>query len=445
MKQNFLHAFGALTLAAVAQIAFAQERELEQDVAPGSVDDIDTAIQSVFRDEEVKPPLFPGARKRLEGLPAFISESSAEGRFRTYYLRRERVTDEVSEAWAAGGSLYFGSGQIADVFSVELEAFTSQPVSASDSKDGTQLLAPGQEGYTVLGIANGQFKVNGLRLTVGRQYLDLPYINRNDSRMTPNTFESVTIAKPEGKIRFSAGYTHKVKRRNSDEFRNPSETLGLDKTRGLSHAGAVWVPNEDFRIGTIAFLFPDISEGLYTELGLNTELENGWKLRFDGQHTYQGDNGDDLLGGAYDGTWNLGLRTSASYAGAVFRVAVSITGSDGPIVSAFGSNPSYINLMQRAFTAADEKAVLLSTSYDFAQRGIAGLSGIVNYARSKDGKITGVAQDLEEINVTMDYKIARGLLKNFSLRLRASHLDQELADSNGTDLRAILRYDVPVM
>ena len=51
-------------------------------------------------------------------------------------------------------------------------------------------------------------------------------------------------------------------------------------------------------------------------------------------------------------------------------------------MSPYGSNPSYVDLMQRTFTGADEKAVLLSFSYDFSRLGASGLSAIVNYVEA---------------------------------------------------------------
>ncbi|MDJ0851138.1 MAG: hypothetical protein QNK04_22425 [Myxococcota bacterium] len=109
-----------------------------------------------------------------------------------------------------GGSISYHSGWLAELLQLELEPFTSQPVVAPDARDDTLLLAPGQDGYGVLGIANARLRRWGLVLTGFRQYLDLPYVNRNDNRMTPNTFEAITLDKPEGKLRFSTGYAGAV-------------------------------------------------------------------------------------------------------------------------------------------------------------------------------------------------------------------------------------------
>ena len=129
------------------------------------------------------------------------------------------------------------------------------------------------------------------------------------------------------------------------------------------------------------------------------------------------------------------------------RLGFSITDDDSPIFSPYGSNPSYVDLMQRTFNQAGEKAVLLSLSYDFSHVGINGLSTILNYVEGWDGRVLGVRQDARELDLTIDYKIPKefGLYEGLWLRVRASWLDAEGADQNGTDFRVILRYDFPVI
>ena len=56
------------------------------------------------------------------------------------------------------------------------------------------LLAPGQNGYTVLGEFYAELRiVKDVGITVGAKGYDTPFINRNDTRMTPNTFEAVVL------------------------------------------------------------------------------------------------------------------------------------------------------------------------------------------------------------------------------------------------------------
>ncbi len=442
-----LFLLGAALVALAADPCGAEERELEKETAPTTTEAIKTPLERTFLPPERRDSLFPGLRRQLQGLPAFLADTQLEARFRTYYLRKDRTTDLLSEAWAIGGSVYYHSGWLEDAFAVEVEGFTSQPLVAPDDRGGTGLLAPVQEGYGVLGIANVKLRHKGIVLTGGRQYLGLPFVNRDDSRMTPNTFEALTLAREEGRLRFSTGYIWRIKRRSSDEFVSMAEAALADADRGFGYASVIFRPSEDAHVGVSAGMVPDVAGGIYTETAYTFSLGKDVSVRLDGQFEYQRSVGDELLPTGPFETWNLGVRTSTGWKGALFRLGFSLNGEDSPIISPFGSNPSYVSLMQRTFNQAGEKALLLSLSYDFANVGVDGLSAILNFVQGWDGRVLGVRGSAREVDFTVDYRLSErsDRWKGLWLRLRASWLDEEVFDRDGTDFRVILRYDLPVL
>jgi hypothetical protein len=423
----------------------AAERELDESPPPPSAREIETPMERVFPEEPARRPLFLRVRESLKNLPPFFANSVLEARYRTYYLRDERTDDSISEAWAMGGSVYYRSGWLLDAFRLEAEGFTSQPVVAPNRRPDTLLLEPVQDGYTVLGIANARLRYKGIAVTGFRQYLDLPYTNRQDNRMTPNTFEALVLGKPEGELRFSTGYSWKVKLRDSDEFRSFTKAIGLNKDRGLAHGGAVWDPHEDLHLGAIAGAVPDLFAGTYVEASFAHDFSEDLEARIDGQFTRQWDVGDDLLGPELDDTWSFGIRASGSYRNAVVRLGVSVTDSSSPIFSDYGTNPSYVDLMQRTFTRAGEKAILASASYNFSRLGLTGLSFIMNFVAGFDARSFDERIDAQELDATLDYRIDRGWFQNLWLRIRGSWLHEQGAQQDGKELRVIIRYDFPVI
>jgi hypothetical protein len=180
-------------------------------------------------------------------------------------------------------------------------------------------------------------------------------------------------------------------------------------------------------------------------MGYGRELWDGWDGRIDGQFTYQFDIGDDLLGDLVEDTWFFAIRAAASRAGAVFRLGVGFSGPNAA-TDFYGSTAYYIDLMQRTFDRPEEKALLASVSYDFAGLGVEGLSAIVNFAAGFDGEVAGGRSDSQEVDLTLDYHVTKdGWMKSFWLQLRGSWLNDQTADSDGTQVRAILRYDFPVI
>lgn len=433
------------SLVVLALPSAAAERELDQSSPPSSAEGIQTPIERVFPEEEARSPLLSRLSSRLQSLPPFFADTRLDARFRTFYLRNDQSLGSLSEALATGGSLYYRSGWLADLFAIEVEGFTSQPLHAPQDRGGTGLLQPVQDGYTALGIANARIRHRGIELTGFRQYLDLPYVNRSDNRMTPNTFEAVTLAKPEGSFRFSTGYTWKIKRRASADFESLTEAVGLEQDRGLAHAGAVWDPTKGLHVGAMAGVIPDLAASVYTELGFVRPVGADLEARIDTQFSYVNAIGDDLLGPLLGTTWNLGVRGSSSWKGAVFRLGLSVTGSNSPVLSLYGSSPSYADLMQRTFNRADEKALIVSLSYDFAGVGAPGLTLIANYVAAFDGKDADSRGDAQELDVTLDYQFKEGPLDGFWLRVRGSWLRDELVDRDATEVRVILRYELSLL
>jgi hypothetical protein len=220
---------------------------------------------------------------------------------------------------------------------------------------------------------------------------------------------------------------------------------GAARDRGFAHAGVVWNPNEDLHVGVVGGTLPDAYAGFYTEASFARDPTDELEWRLDGQLTYQRPVGDDLLHGVVDEAWNVGLRGSLSWKGAVFRLGGSVTGKDAGIVAFFGSSPSYVDLMQRGFNLADEKALLVSTSYDFSRVGWNGVTAIVNFVAGFDGKSDAGRRTGQEVDFTVDYKPQDGLLQGFWLRVRGSYLNDSAFSRDGTDVRVIVRYDFPVL
>src|SRR4029434_8253878 len=207
--------------------------------------------------------------------------------------------------------------------------YTSNPIYAPDDRDGTTLLAPGQNGYTILGEFYAELRiVKDVGITVGARGYDTPFINRNDTRMTPNTFEAIvlqgrtklgnsgddadttadsTAPSKDGKevaapaptpapdvatIKYGLGYFDKIKERNDSEFVSMGIDAGAHVERGV-WAGGVNYEKGKFNIGAIDYYSQDIINIAYAQTGFELPLATDWRLRFAGQYVDQGSLGDN--------------------------------------------------------------------------------------------------------------------------------------------------------
>ncbi len=158
---------------------------------------------------------------------------------RTYYFDTESITSGAkSEAWAVGGWAGVRSPWWGDLFQVGVLGYTSQKLYGPDDKDGTKLLMPGQKSFAVLGEAWGALKVFDQTLTGYRQLVNRPYINPQDNRMVPNTFEAYTLSGAASGVSYTGGYIAKMKTRDSDSFDWMSTAAGSKGThKGVGFAG----------------------------------------------------------------------------------------------------------------------------------------------------------------------------------------------------------------
>src|SRR5256714_9217692 len=137
---------------------------------------------------------------RLEKRRAALEATQFVINFRTFYFDRSDFTGAEKQAWAIGGWVGFKTGYFLDHIAFGATLYTSNPIYAPDDRDGTTLLAPGQNGYTILGEFYAELRiVKDVGITVGAKGYDTPFINRNDTRMTPNTFDEVGL---QGRFEF---------------------------------------------------------------------------------------------------------------------------------------------------------------------------------------------------------------------------------------------------
>jgi hypothetical protein len=437
--------------------SWAQESITEDRPAPDSVQGLRTPMESGFEIEKVKPPRLPRLKKKLEDLPPFFRDTKLLLKTRSFFFRRDNLDGSENEAWALGGSVAYESGWFMDRLKVGAEFFTSQKLHAPLGKDGTGLLAPRQHHYNVLGQAYALIKITeNHKLSLYRQAYDLPYVNKSDSRMTPNTFEGYSLQGrfdrrgKRPKIEYIGGYIAKMKKRNSDTFVPIGEASGAadEPNRGMIMAGVRISPTENFSLGAINYFIDDVLNIFYTEGNYTWSVSDDLALRFKGQFTDQRSVGDDLLKGSSFDTQVGGAEAAVSYRAGILRAAFSSTSEEAGVVSPFGSYPGYLSLMVNDFDRAGEDAWLVGFSYDFKRIGLEGLSAFANLAAGCGARdaATGLSlPDQKELDVTVDYRMPEGRFRGFWIRLRGGFVDQKVTGDSVEEYRVIVNYEIPLL
>jgi hypothetical protein len=118
-----------------------------------------------------------------------------------------------------------------DTFSIGATYYTSLPAYAPDDRPGQPdpHAGAGRDRDVRRGVGALRDKEYAL-LRGGRQKIDSGYVNLQDNRMIPNTFEAATLSGKLGWLRYDAGYVTAIKPRDSNDFISMSRQAGAAVT-----------------------------------------------------------------------------------------------------------------------------------------------------------------------------------------------------------------------
>ena len=422
---------------------------------------ISAAWIALARADDAPPPppvlapletLFIPVKEAMAKLqPPFLGDTDLKAHFRSYYFNRTKPDDTHNEAYALGGWLAYKSGWLFDTFQMGATLYGSAPIYTPPDRDGTLLLQPGQNGYYVPGEAWGALRYQDYALLTGyRQRVDQTYINSQDNRMTPNTFQGVTLGGKVGWLQYLTGYLWKIKPRNSDDFVSMAAEAGAtNSTDGAGLFGVRLTPLEGLRIDLSNQYGVNTFNTIYAEGQYLLPLNQDWKLRFGAQFTDQRAVGDALLppgNGKYWVTQVGGTRLDVIWQDLTLTSAFSIVGSGNNVQTPWGSYPGYLSMIELDFDQARQKAVLIGAAFDFSKVLTKGLYGNANIVWGWDAinpTTRKQAPNQTEYDVTVDYRPPFNvfLLQGMWVRFRSAVVDQQDAKQLGYQFRIIINWD----
>lgn len=411
---------------------------------------------------------------RLEERRQAFKDTKFEFNFRTFYFDRSDFSGAEKQAWAIGGWAGVKTGYFLDHIAFGLTAYTSQPIYAPKDRDGTTLLQSGQEGYSALGEFYAEIRIiDDLTVSIGAKGYDTPFINRNDTRMTPNTFEAVVLQgrtelggrssdtgtttdgigpSGDGKetavptptpaadvptLKYGLGYFYQIKERNDNQFVSMAIDAGAHVDRGVWTAGAIYEKGK-FSIGAIDYYSQDIINIAYGQTGFQIPLSNKLKLKLAAQYVDQGSVGENLLQNHSFSGHQFGFKVELPVEKALFTAGFTHAWGNANLQNPWSGYPGYTSVQVQDFNRAGESAFLLRVGYDFPW-----VDGLSAYALAVFGTDPDAATQFRqnEYDVNLQWGPTKGILKNLSLRLRYGVVQQFGGNVDDlTDFRAICNY-----
>lgn len=364
---------------------------------------------------------------------------------RTYYLASESLTGSESAAWALGGWAGVRSPWWGDLFQVGLVGYTSLKLYGPEDKDGTKLLAPGQEPIAVIGEAFAAVRIAGQTLAGYRQLINRPFINPQDSRMVPNTFEAYTLTGSAQGVSYTGGYITKFKKRESEDFVWMSKAAGgTGSDEGVYYAGATWDFVKNGYVRADLQVADEVFGTFYVDAKVPVAIDDKTTLTLGAQYYPQKSVGNEQIGSF--STYGLGLQAAVAHGPAGLQLYYTQTGNDFNTQNPYGDHASYVNLMQVAFNTAGERAWGIGGNVNFATLGAPGLTAAAIYVAgsSRVEAATGVAMpDRNETNIRADYTVGKGsVLQGMVAMLRYSWLRQDGSPQTAPQLRIYVNYPI---
>jgi hypothetical protein len=436
----------------------AQEYIRDTEPIPESVDQVVTPMEHAFKEMPKIPRFFPWLKEQLKDTPTFFRDTMLNLNFRTYYFYRDNYpgsSPQINEAWALGGALSYRSGWFLDHFGMGVVLYTSQPLYAPDDRDGTLLLKPGQEGYTVVGQLYARVKlIEDNFINLYRYEYNTPFINKNDNRMTPNTFEGYTFTGAYGgkdgtpRFNYGFGFIDRIKLRNADRFISMSEAAGAEVNRGVVTGGGR-VSYKGLTFGAINYYSSDIINIFYTEGSYKLPVTDRLGLLFSAQYADQRSVGEDLLNGYSFKTNQVGVRSDIGYGGAILTLGYTHTSRGADMQSPWSGYPGYTSVQVQDFNRAGENAFMAKLSYDFTRLGLEGVAAYVLFVHGwsrVDPSTKDPVPNENEFDADLQWRPPWRFLKGLWLRVRYANVRQYQEPKNRlNDFRVIVNYDFPLL
>lgn len=350
-------------------------------------------------------------------LEEMFSKGTPSGQIRLGYIRMdsdEPGTKDLDD-FAIGGQLKFETASFSGV-SIGAAFYTAHSITRPDDDEFNDELTSTDQHYDVLAEAYINYGINNFDLRIGRQQIDTPFADTDDIRMTPHTFEAVTMVFENAGFNLIGGYLttwQGVDAGYHDDADFDDLVVGSD---GTVMVGAGY-GNDMFEISVWYYGILDVANIFYGELMVPFAFSENVELTLGGQASIQSDetNTETLssMGARVEGSL-YGAMAELSVYGFTFGSAYTRAAVDSGemLFGGFGGGPFFTNidtLVANEFAMGqDADSYTFSIGYDFSELGVDGFSaGYVygHYEGGSDPADTSADAEVVEHNFLIEYEI----------------------------------------
>ncbi|MCF8112203.1 MAG: OprD family porin [Desulfobacteraceae bacterium] len=370
-----------------------------------------------------------------DDLVSAFKQASVSGSLRIYHWEKDfdnTPSEQDAKSTAIGGIFSYETAPLFGI-SAGFGFRTAQSI-FSDDDYGTYfgLLQGGSapnSNKSFTGLAEGFLRYSNYNtiVTLGRQYIDTPYMNPHDVRLVPKSFEGLSVVNTSlRKLELNAGYFTHYMGWTDDDYVSMTETIAGNKavdTKGNYYLGLRYKPIKGMDLGLWGYKFTDTYNLIFVRAKYFKVFNSYWKGFIDARATKFDSAGDELAGDI--DTYTYGFIGGLMYKDWTLILMAQQNGDDDP-VEPFGHSRSCTTQENRA-EFAEETGLSAKLGYDFGGLGLRGLSAYVKYSdfdNPDNPADKNWAQDRDELEFCMEYKFD-GAFEGLRLRARYAIVDKD--------------------
>ncbi|WP_169713850.1 OprD family outer membrane porin [Oceanicoccus sagamiensis] len=377
----------------------------------------------------------------------FAEERHNKLHLRSYYFERDRDLAPDSQDWAGGGWFSVVTDYWDDRIKLGGTAYTSQKIYADDDKLDTGLLERGHNSFSGLSELYASLILGSTALQLGRYEINMPYINKSDTRMIPQTFEGASVTfniTPAWTV--VSGVVSKIKPKNDSEFISLYEDANVDGDKNVKGIGSIYTGQNGSFAGLYYFDAPEFFDNTYLEVSKQYALGDSRSIQWGGQYTHQQAKGKKL-GGDFSVDH---FGTKVTWKSPAYSVSAAYTyySETELLRSPWGSVPGYTSVMVKDFSRPGEHAGLIAMTWYLKAMGAPDIEANIKYVDGDTPDCGSQASpDQQETDITIQYKPAPEYLRGLSFRVRKAWVEQQHSCRGNDardleDIRLMLNYQL---
>jgi hypothetical protein len=350
-------------------------------------------------------------------------DGQASGQIRLGYISQDAdvAATSTTDATAIGGQFKYETAEwkrlqfgLAAYLSKKLHSLSGD---AAQGELNSDFFDKDSKSFAYIGEAYLNMDFDDFNVRAGRQLLDTPYVNTDDIRMLPNTFEGAygsytgldNTTLFGGYISQWAGADSATAAEGQDEFKDMAGTNG----DGTAVAGLLYEGFENLAVQGWVYDIDNMTQLFYADATYGMEGGEDYAFEFGVQFaTFDEEGASATDGNAY------GISAAVSRTNMTLSIAYNKTSNDAgdSVTNGFGGGPYFTSMDEMTIgDLSDAEAYIIGAEFDLSERVVDGLGVSVAHGHFEDeGRAT---TDTDELDIVVSYALG-------------DHLDAELIYAN---------------